>query len=427
MGYVIQETEINRTTDGGKTWQPLHPEAFADLTDDFWGLSGISFINAMKGWVLFRACNMPACHMKLFMTEDGGKSFTLISEAGLGIKTGTLNWSRPGSEIFFLDDQHGWFVGNQYFFQWTDDGGKTWKSQSLPYGFYSINNIQMFTTSEGIATGWGEGATYRGVIKTYDGGKTWEPLLPSVHPDRVIQFLDPIHGFGLGGFLDHLAVMATEDGGKSWKKIGELPRPASRLQYIDQHVAYAGVGDYFEGNQDYLWATGNGGKTWDRILLPPGFRLQNFYFSNAETGTAWDTQKNAIHTNDRGKTWQTINQDQVTLQFSNKDGPWALTATDIYHTGPESTGWTSVYTMDNINFFKPISETSALVYGQMEAKSPPVLQRTTDGGKTWQPIDTLPDGILCLTFIDLNQGWAVMVRFLLKTTDGGVSWQQIPP
>ena len=59
LGYVIQETEINRTTDGGKTWQPLHPEGFADLTEDFWELSGISFINAMKGWVLFRACNMP--------------------------------------------------------------------------------------------------------------------------------------------------------------------------------------------------------------------------------------------------------------------------------------------------------------------------------------------------------------------------------
>ena len=177
-GFLLFETGLHRTTDGGKTWQPLHPEAFAGLKDDFWGLSGISFINAMKGWVLFRACNMPACHMKLFMTEDGGESFTLISEAGLGIKTVTLNWLRPGDEIYFLDDLHGWFVGNQYFIQYTDDGGKTWKSQRLPSFLYSINDIHMFTDSEGIAAGWGNGINHRGVMKTNDGGVSWQQMLP---------------------------------------------------------------------------------------------------------------------------------------------------------------------------------------------------------------------------------------------------------
>ncbi len=66
------------------------------------------------------------------------------------------------------------------------------------------------------------------------------------------------------------------------------------------------------------------------------------------------------------------------------------------------------------------------MFGQAE-KEPMALFRTIDGGETWQPIKTLPDGVLSLSFIDLNQGWAIYGSFLLKTTDGGKSWEQMLP
>ena len=431
LGFLTLATGLNRTTDGGKTWQPLHPEAFADLTSDLWELSGISFINAMKGWALYRACNAPACNMKLFMTEDGGETFSLVSEAGLGIKNGTMNWSRPGSEIYFLDDQHGWFVGNQHFFQWTDDGGKTWNAQRLTDGFYSINYIHMFTTQEGITAGWDEiSGTYRGVMKTNDGGKTWVPLLPSLKPSRLVRFLDADHGLGLGGFLDATALLLTENGGYSWRKTGELPSSVGKLQLIDRqtiYAAYAEIGNYPEVSQDFLWATNDGGQTWDRILVPPGFRLLNFYFSSARTGTAWDNKKNTIQTSDGGKTWQSINPGQIELQSPGLDSQWLVTATDLYHALPENKGWTPVLPMDTIYRFIPFSGTTALMFGQKEEKGPLLLLRTTNGGETWQPVKNLPDGILDLDFIDLNQGWAIYGGFVLKTIDGGESWQQMTP
>ncbi len=160
----------------------------------------------------------------------------------------------------------------------------------------------MFTPREGIAAGWDEvSSTYRGVMKTYDGGKTWEPLLPSLHPDRLVRFLDADHGYGLGGFLDPAALLATEDGGESWHKIGELPGPGRLLQLIDRqtaYAAYAGIGNNYEVSQDFFWATNDGGKTWDQILLPPGFRLLNFYFSSPQAGTAWDNTEK-YHPNQR--------------------------------------------------------------------------------------------------------------------------------
>ena len=130
LGFIILKTGLNRTTDGGKTWQPLHPEAFAGLTGESWGLSSISFINAMKGWAFYRTCNMPFCHMKLFMTADGGNTFTLVSEAGKEVKNGMLNWSRPGGDIYFLDDHRGWFLGSQYVFQWTRMAAKPGKPEA---------------------------------------------------------------------------------------------------------------------------------------------------------------------------------------------------------------------------------------------------------------------------------------------------------
>ena len=226
------------------------------------------------------------------------------------------------------------------------------------------------------------------------------------------------------------ALLATQDGGDSWYKTGELPSPVGKLHLIDRQTIYAAydpIGNFTEVSQDFLWATKDAGQTWDRILLPPGFRLLNFYFSSTQAGTAWDNKKNTIQTSDGGKTWQPINPGQIELQNQAPDSQWLVTAADLYHALPENKGWTPVLPMDTIYRFIPFSGTTALMFGQKEEKGPLLLLRTTDGGETWQPVKTLPDGILDLDFIDLNQGWAVYGGFVLKTTDGGKSWQQISP
>jgi photosystem II stability/assembly factor-like uncharacterized protein len=430
LGFITLDTGLNRTTDGGKTWKVLNPEAFADLTRESWGISGISFTNEMTGWVLYRDCNMPGCRMKLFKTEDGGDTFSLVSEAGLGIDGSSMNWMRPGEEIFFLDDDHGWFVGNQYGFQWTTDGGKTWKSEGLS-GLNSINHIHMFTLNDGITTGWDvTTGKYRGVMKTRDGGITWEPLLPSLQPDRLVRFLDTEHGFGLGGFLDPATLLRTENGGRSWEKIGELPEPVYQLQFLNAKIAWAGVSNFknfFEDNQDYLWRTDDGGVTWKSILLPAGFRLQNFYFIHPENGIAWDYEKNAIQTLDSGKTWQQLNPDEPAIPLPVKDCNWIQTGTEIYHACSGSSGWNSVLKLNNINRFIPVYGSSAWVFGQKDAEGPMVLLRTVNSGETWEPIKTGRAGFQDLNFIDMDQGWALSGSSILKTTDGGNTWQQMPP
>lgn len=172
-GFLYSAASIRRTSDGGKTWQETHLQPFAGLDVEFWSLSSISFINAREGWALLRACIAPFCQMKLFKTEDGGETFDLVSESGMRKNNvDSLNTNRPGDEIFFLDEKHGWFVGSQYHFQWTEDGGKTWKRQGLPRYLFEIFHIHMFTVLEGIAADWDEyNGHYRGVLKTYDGEK----------------------------------------------------------------------------------------------------------------------------------------------------------------------------------------------------------------------------------------------------------------
>lgn len=180
-GFLTFDGSINRTTDGGKTWQGINREAFPGLKQDVWGerwgVSSLTFTDPMNGFALLRNCIMPACNMRLYVTHDGGISFQLVSESGTEKMNSPLNFWRPGDEIFFLNDHWGWFVGNQYSFQWTEDGGKTWNTQPLSENYFTINDIHMFTATDGIASGWGQSnPVYRGVIKTQDGGKTWQEM-----------------------------------------------------------------------------------------------------------------------------------------------------------------------------------------------------------------------------------------------------------
>jgi photosystem II stability/assembly factor-like uncharacterized protein len=109
---------IFATSDGGLTWRPAVSGVPA-------GFTGVAFADAAHGWAVTRLG-------RLYLTEDGGASWTVGQIPGSGITV---------EDIAFPDATHGWAVGGtdspatgpETFVWVTSDGGKTWRPQAQRY------------------------------------------------------------------------------------------------------------------------------------------------------------------------------------------------------------------------------------------------------------------------------------------------------
>lgn len=145
--------------------------------------------------------------------------------------------------------------------------------------------------------------------------------------------------------------------------------------------------------------------------------LHKVFFVNEHTGWILGDKGTLLSTTNSGKTWNSLQSDSDTLY------------SDIYFIG-QNTGWIATYKKNDQTYLES------------------TIQRTVDGGNTWQQIvcDTnIIKGITGIYFINDKTGWAtesshsiagtiwntmkdpsipsVVRRKILKTADGGETWQ----
>jgi photosystem II stability/assembly factor-like uncharacterized protein len=235
--YMINENKgyaggatgfVYRTIDGGENWT-FHGAISSTLTD-------IDFGSATQGYV----CG------------DGGAVFSITPQGVSNLNTGqTIPFSGISSpsdnkvyvcgggsimfysseewifqsgpagsynDIFFLNDQKGWVVGDSGIFGHTEDGGENWTQQSNPdtnslYGtFFSNQNM-----------GWAIGAQGT-ILKTTNGGETWMvdeegSTLAGTKFLRGIHFTSPTNGYVVGNqktLLKYTEVSGISDGIETW-------------------------------------------------------------------------------------------------------------------------------------------------------------------------------------------------------------------
>ena len=129
MGYVVH------TNDGGDTWErqtlPRKPAQHG---------FGVHAIDAKRAWIV-------GTWGGRYYTADGGKTwedhsltvveghpvFKYLTEVELErYRAGTTIYDDVGlNDVLFLDDQHGWIVGEFGFTWWTDTGGRTWNEGTI--------------------------------------------------------------------------------------------------------------------------------------------------------------------------------------------------------------------------------------------------------------------------------------------------------
>jgi photosystem II stability/assembly factor-like uncharacterized protein len=295
------------------------------------------------GWALGTVKSDANDH--ILVTSDGANTFTdrtppdIFPQGDQGPRT---------AAAFFMDANHAWVV---YSSQWlnsyytsvwrTADGGQTWQ-ESQPLD--NVDAVEFFSpafiTFVDAQHGWLlERSGPAGMMKQYfflyttgDGGQTWQQVI-NPHMDTPLPmtcsltgmlFWDQNNGWLTGNCNglyspDLIHLFATTDGGRTWNNAAPPPpadltdfAPAGSFSYCgieaptlmadgSRKVIYACRVDQKE--RRWLYTNSADGSTWQPLPLPdtPG----SLFF--LPSGTGWFVGQGHIYqTVDRGKTWNSI-------------------------------------------------------------------------------------------------------------------------
>jgi photosystem II stability/assembly factor-like uncharacterized protein len=128
-------------------------------------------------------------------------------------------------DVFFLDPERGWAVGDRGAIWATEDGGATWAAQESPLGCRWESVFFVDSRNGWIVGGWHQPGTLEGhgaVLRTRDGGQNWMPVpvntLPALHG---VKFQNEQEGWAIGdsSSLYPSGVFRSNDGGRSWAPV----------------------------------------------------------------------------------------------------------------------------------------------------------------------------------------------------------------
>jgi photosystem II stability/assembly factor-like uncharacterized protein len=170
------------------------------------------------------------------------------------------------------------------------------------------------------------------------------------------------------------------------------------------------------------------GLTWETILdldLVYG-DSKGIFFTNTETGWVSADDHKLYHTTDGGLTWSEVldmGSSGESISFVDNNHGWAKNFSNFYRTTDGGQTWnqhTLGFYAAVCNFFF-INPNTGWVgnYSYMAT----TIQKTTDGGLTWAPKQTVNAIFYSIQFINELTGWgAGYSGQVYKTIDGGETW-----
>jgi len=252
----------------------------------------------------------------------------------------------------------------------TADGGRTWQdvSPGLPgTEALQFRDIEAWDSRNAVALAVGEGTDSR-IYRTSDGGKTWKRGYQNRNPKAFydcMSFWDRRHGITVGDPVNgRLAVLVTNDGGRSWDK-----RPGPAALKGEAGFAASGQCTVTAGKSD-AWFGGGG----------PAARV--------------------FHTEDRGRTWSVTETPIAAGETGGINGLLALDRRHLMAVGGD--------------------------FGDAEVGARAAAY-SNDGGDTWAEAGALRGYRSSVALVPGTEGTFVAVGLTGSdvSRDGGLTWRKV--
>ena len=298
------------------------------------------------------------------------------------------------TDVFFLDPEQGFAVGDRGVIWMTVDGGQSWQWTRSPVSC-RLESIHFIDSRNGwIVGGHSHPYTHKStavILRTRDGGKRWSTisglLLPAL---KQVYFSDAKTGWVIGNAsaMFPSGIFRTQDGGRSWSAVAG-PRSGG---WLTGHFGWHDRG--IVAGHDGALAKIMAARSEPLRTASVGPRhLRRLDFSDTRRGWLIGDGGLILRTEDAGEHWNSLGEDLPAGIARQLD--FRAMATFGEHVWIAGSPGTRVL-------------------------------HSQDGGEHW---DIYPTGqaipLRAITFHDEYRGWAVgSLGTILATRDGGKTWQR---
>ena len=276
---------VYKTNDAGETWAPSHAnlgysfKALSGIGDILYGLGSFSMIvkstDFGETWTSFPLKPPASIYGFQFIN---GKAYAIASN-GVVLKsedTYSENWQFisetglwPAYAMVFNDENTGVVHKENRHIVKTSDGGVTWNSVLEPVDYSSRNEVGGLAFGDAnTGYAWMSLNDYTNyyIYKTTDGGDSWNEIYNTSgtdDPSGGIKFFDADYGFIAGS---DMWIKYTTDGGDNWNDavINNLPEDFSMTTDIED-VKILNANTAFAVGLELLLETTDKGASWNYI------------------------------------------------------------------------------------------------------------------------------------------------------------------
>ncbi len=404
-----------KTTDGGATWTAI------TIPDRFSSLLQIQFFDQNFGYALTSYASGNFTYQMIIKTENGGQSWVMLDSTIKTIRN-----------ISFKDRQLGWVFGSSVYK--TTNGGATFSSQFIPFGFSNPTSIDILNDTMMILGGgrlvqpspWE--IYYEPMIAgSTDSGTNWNQIHIFAQQNfrgivNNIHFIDENRAFGT---LHTGGIMYTTNKGLSWDR-GLYPQRA--YQYSDAKVFNNRI--YGSGPGSLFLASG------EDISLPWEVRLNHlpspplsaaFHdpgYAIISTQPIYQQSAKLLISTDRGENWvvkPSMGGNVLDIEISHDSLVYSVTANSIYKSDLKCENFTLISSFSGVQ----LKDMQVLSNGDLWVCANKNLMLSTDHGVNWTiKLAVTTENFVKIQFLPDGTGYASNGE-LYKSTDYGENWSKL--